>query len=81
MSRCQLMKGSTRPVLIVSIAVAGALMAWLRAPEWGGLPTVTGVAAIIGWLSGRIAPQPAGGLTLAAGYVVPVLFAVLLGRF
>ena len=56
-------------------------MVWLRAPEWRGLPTVTAVAAIIGLLAGRTAPRPAAGFTLAAGYLVPVLFAVLLGRF
>jgi len=56
-------------------------MVWLRTPEWRGLPTVTAVAAIIGWLFGRTAPKPAAGFTLAAGYLVPVLFAVLLGRF
>jgi hypothetical protein len=72
---------STRLVLIVSIAIAGALMVWLRAPEWRGLPTVTGAAAIVGWLLGRTAPKPVAGLTLAVGYLAPVLFAVLLGRF
>lgn len=76
-----LLTHATKPLLIVSIAMAGSLMVWLGTPGWRELPTVTGMAAIIGWLAGGTAPKPAAGFILAAGYVAPVAFAALHGRF